>query len=29
MKRIVIACDGTWNRLDAPPPTNAAKLAAR
>ncbi len=27
MKRIVIACDGTWNRLDAACPTNVAKLA--
>ena len=27
MKRIVIACDGTWNRLDAARQTNAAKLA--
>ena len=27
MKRIVIACDGTWNRLDAEHPTNVAKLA--
>lgn len=27
MKRIVIACDGTWNRLDAENPTNVAKLA--
>ena len=27
MKRIVIACDGTWNRLDAAHPTNVAKLA--
>ena len=27
MKRIVIACDGTWNRLDAGRPTNVAKLA--
>lgn len=27
MKRIVIACDGTWNRLDARFPTNVAKLA--
>ena len=27
MKRIVIACDGTWNRLDAPHPTNVARLA--
>ena len=27
MKRIVIACDGTWNRLDAAYPTNVAKLA--
>ena len=27
MKRIVIACDGTWSRLDAPCPTNVAKLA--
>lgn len=26
MKRIVIACDGTWNRLDAPHPTNVAKV---
>jgi uncharacterized protein (DUF2235 family) len=26
-KRIVIACDGTWSRLDAPCPTNVAKLA--
>ena len=26
MKRFVIACDGTWNRLDAPRPTNVAKL---
>ena len=27
MKRIVIACDGTWSRLDATYPTNVAKLA--
>ena len=27
MKRIVIACDGTWNRLDAVRQTNVAKLA--
>jgi uncharacterized protein (DUF2235 family) len=27
MKRIVICCDGTWNRLDAPHPTNVARLA--
>lgn len=27
MKRIVIACDGTWSRLDARFPTNVAKLA--
>ena len=27
MKRIVIACDGTWNRLDAERQTNVAKLA--
>jgi uncharacterized protein (DUF2235 family) len=27
MKRIVIACDGTWNRLDADRQTNVAKLA--
>ena len=27
MKRIVIACDGTWSRLDARHPTNVAKLA--
>ena len=26
MKRIVIACDGTWNRLDAARQTNVAKL---
>ena len=27
MKRIVIACDGTWKRIDAPHPTNVARLA--
>lgn len=27
MKRIVIACDGTWKRADAPCPTNVVKLA--
>lgn len=27
MKRIVIACDGTWSRLDAARQTNVAKLA--
>ena len=27
MKRIVIACDGTWSRLDARFPTNVAKFA--
>lgn len=27
MKRIVICCDGTWNRLDAAFPTNVVKLA--
>jgi len=27
MKRIVIACDGTWNRLDGGRQTNVAKLA--
>lgn len=27
MKRIVIACDGTWSRLDARHPTNVVKLA--
>lgn len=27
MKRIVIACDGTWKRIDAPDPTNVARLA--
>jgi uncharacterized protein (DUF2235 family) len=27
MKRIVIACDGTWNRLDDARQTNVAKLA--
>jgi uncharacterized protein (DUF2235 family) len=27
MKRIVIACDGTWNRLDARHPTNVARIA--
>ncbi len=27
MKRIIIACDGTWKRIDAEHPTNAALLA--
>lgn len=27
MKRIIIACDGTWSRLDAENPTNVSKLA--
>jgi uncharacterized protein (DUF2235 family) len=27
MKRIVIACDGTWKRVDSREPTNVAKLA--
>lgn len=27
MKRIVICCDGTWNRLDAAYPTNVVRLA--
>ncbi len=27
MKRIVICCDGTWNRLDGRRPTNVAQLA--
>ncbi len=27
MKRIVVCCDGTWNRLDAKEKTNVAKLA--
>jgi uncharacterized protein (DUF2235 family) len=27
LKRIVIACDGTWSRLDATHPTNAVKAA--
>ncbi|MCK5749597.1 MAG: DUF2235 domain-containing protein, partial [Oricola sp.] len=27
MKRLVICCDGTWNRLDAPYPTNVVKFA--
>ncbi|SFE94840.1 DUF2235 domain-containing protein [Roseivivax sediminis] len=27
MKRIAIFCDGTWNRSDAPNPTNVVKLA--
>ncbi|WP_158272155.1 DUF2235 domain-containing protein [Marinicauda salina] len=27
MKRIAIFCDGTWNGLDAPEPTNVVKLA--
>ena len=27
MKRIVVCCDGTWNRLDAQNPTNVVKLA--
>lgn len=27
MKRLVVCCDGTWNRLDAPHPTNVVKAA--
>ena len=27
MKRIVICCDGTWNRLDSARPTNVARIA--
>jgi uncharacterized protein (DUF2235 family) len=27
MKRIVILCDGTWNRSEAPNPTNVVRLA--
>ncbi|MDJ0820220.1 MAG: DUF2235 domain-containing protein [Paracoccaceae bacterium] len=27
MKRIVILCDGTWNRTDTPTPTNVVKTA--
>ncbi len=27
MKRIVICCDGTWNRLDSLRPTNVARIA--
>lgn len=27
MKRIVICCDGTWNRSDAPNPTNVVQIA--
>ncbi len=27
MKRIAIFCDGTWNRSDAPEPTNVVKLS--
>ena len=27
MKHIVIACDGTWKRIDATEPTNVVKLA--
>ncbi len=27
MKRIAIFCDGTWNRSDAPHPTNVVKIA--
>lgn len=27
MKRIVIACDGTWNRLDSDRPTKVTKVA--
>ena len=27
MKRIVVCCDGTWNRPDAESPTNVAKMA--
>jgi uncharacterized protein (DUF2235 family) len=28
MKRVVISCDGTWNRADARWPTNALKIAS-
>lgn len=28
MKRIVVCCDGTWNRRDQKRPTNVAKIAA-
>ena len=27
MKRIVICCDGTWNKPDQPSPTNVVKVA--
>ena len=27
MKRIAIFCDGTWNRDDAPHPTNVVRMA--
>ena len=26
-KRIVICCDGTWNTVDQPYPTNVVKMA--
>ena len=27
MKRIIILCDGTWNRSDSKTPTNVVQLA--
>lgn len=27
MKRLVVCCDGTWNKLDAPCPTNVVRIA--
>lgn len=27
MKRIIILCDGTWNRADARSPTNVVRMA--
>jgi uncharacterized protein (DUF2235 family) len=29
MKKIIIACDGTWNSPDSPSPTNVIKIACR
>lgn len=28
MKRLIVCCDGTWNRLDQPSPTNVVKVKA-
>lgn len=28
MKRLIVCCDGTWNRLDQPSPTNVVRIKA-